>query len=185
MPLRYTRKAWLRFLSLGEPATSAHIPGYFLQKHGYSVIVVDNLSRGHRDAVPEDLLHVMDIRETDKLAELLTSERVDAVVHFAAFIEVGESTRVPELFYANNVGGSAALFEAMLRAGVKRVVFSSTAASYGIPEKVPITEDEPSAPINPYGDSKAIVERILESLDRYRGFPKHPPALFQCLRRGA
>ncbi len=141
---------------------------YFLQKQGHSVLVVDNLSRGYRDAVPEDLLHVIDVHETDRLAELLTHERIDAVVHFAAFISVGESTQLPELYFANNVGGSVALFEAMLRAGVKHLVFSSTAAAYGIPQRVPITEDQPNAPINPYGESKVMVENTLEWLDRYR-----------------
>ena len=157
-----------KILVTGGAGYIGSITRHFLQKHGHAVIVVDNLSRGHRDAVPEDLLHVMDVRETDRLADLLMTERVDAVIHFAAFIEVGESTRTPELFFDNNVGGSASLFEAMLRAGVRRVVFSSTAASYGIPARVPITEDEASAPINPYGESKAMVEKILESLDRYR-----------------
>src|SRR5581483_5971783 len=99
---------------------------------------------------------------------LLTRERVDAVIHFAAFIAVGESTQAPELYFSNNVGGSLSLFEAMLRAGVKRVVFSSTAAAYGTPQRVPIVEDEPSAPINPYGESKVMVETILKWLDQYR-----------------
>ncbi len=142
---------------------------YFLQKQGHSVLVVDNLSRGYRDAVPENLLRVIDIHETDKLARLLSEERIEAVIHFAAFMAVGESTQVPELYFANNVCGSLSLFEAMLRAGVKHVVFSSTAAAYGIPRRVPIPEDEPRAPINPYGESKVMVEKMLEWLDRYRG----------------
>ena len=132
------------------------------------MLVVDNLSRGYRNAVPEDLLHVLDIRETEKLEKLLIDERVEAVIHFAAYIAVGESNKVPELYFANNVGGSLALFGAMLRAGVKHVVFSSTAAVYGVPARVPITEDEPYAPINPYGESKVMVEKILGWLDRYR-----------------
>jgi UDP-glucose-4-epimerase GalE len=142
---------------------------YFLQQHGHSVLVVDNLSRGYRDAVPKDVvLYLMDIQETDKLARLIADERVEAVIHFAAFMSVGESTQVPELYFANNVGGSLSLLEAMLRVGVKHIVFSSTAASYGIPNRVPITEDQPSAPINPYGESKVMVEKILHWLDRYR-----------------
>ena len=141
---------------------------YFLEQHGHSVLVVDDLSRGYRDAVPPNALHVMDVHETAKLADLLKAERIDAVVHFAAFISVGESTQVPELYFSNNVGGSLSLFEAMQEAGVKRIVFSSTAATYGIPERDPITEDEPFAPINPYGESKVIVEKVLEWLDRYR-----------------
>ncbi len=143
---------------------------FFLQKHGHAVVVVDNLSRGHRDAAPSDILRVADIRETDKLAQLLADERVDAVIHFAAYISVGESTKIPEMYFTNNVGGSLSLFNAMLRVGVKRVVFSSTAAAYGVPKRVPITEDEPYAPINPYGESKVMVEKILEWLDRYREF---------------
>ena len=141
---------------------------YFLQQQGHSVIVVDNLSRGHRDTVPAEILYDFDIRDTAQLTQLLAHERVDAVIHFAAFIAVGESTQVPELYFSDNVGGSISLFEAMLRTGVKRIVFSSTAAAYGIPERVPITEDEPIAPINPYGESKVMVETILEWLDRYR-----------------
>jgi len=143
---------------------------YFLENHGHSVVVVDNLSRGHRENVPERQLRILDLRDTSRLEELMRSEGVDAVIHFAAYIAVGESTQVPEVYFDNNVSGSLSLFEAMLRAGVKRVVFSSTAAAYGIPQKVPISEDEPYAPINPYGESKVMVEKILEWLDRYREF---------------
>jgi UDP-glucose 4-epimerase len=141
---------------------------YFLQQQGHSVIVVDNLSRGHRESVPADILYDFDIRDTAQLTQLLAHERVDAVIHFAAFIAVGESTQVPELYFSDNVGGSISLLEAMLRTGVKRIVFSSTAAAYGIPKKVPIPEDEPIAPINPYGETKVMVETILDWLDRYR-----------------
>ena len=143
---------------------------YFLEKSGHSAIVVDNLSRGYKGAVPETLLRQMDLRETKKLVGLLKDEKVEAVIHFAAYISVGESTQKPELYFTNNVSGSLSLFEAMLEAGVKRLVFSSTAAAYGIPTKVPITEDQPYAPINPYGESKVMVEKILEWLDRYREF---------------
>jgi UDP-glucose 4-epimerase len=143
---------------------------YFLEKRGHSVLVVDNLSRGYRDAVPESLLHIVDTRDGTQLEDLIRRERVQAVIHFAAYIAVGESTRVPEIYFANNLSGSLTLFEAMLRAGVNKIVFSSTAAAYGIPERVPITEDQPYAPINPYGESKVMVEKILEWLDRYREF---------------
>jgi len=143
---------------------------YFLEKQGYSVLVVDNLGRGYREAVPPAILHTLDLREKDKLTALLKEHRVDAVIHFAAYIAVGESTKNPLLYFENNVGGSLSLLEAMMSAGVKRLVFSSTAAAYGTPERVPIVEDEPYAPINPYGESKVIVERMLESLDRYQEF---------------
>jgi UDP-glucose 4-epimerase len=141
---------------------------YFLEKHGHSVLVADSLIRGHKEAVPTEILRTIDLREREKLTRLLQEGRVEAVIHFAAYISVGESTTRPEVYFANNVSGSLSLFEAMLEAGVKRVVFSSTAAAYGIPKSVPIREDAPYAPINPYGESKVMVEKILEWLDRYR-----------------
>ena len=143
---------------------------YFLRKRGHSVVVVDNLSRGDRTNVPEGILRVVDLRDTARITSILKEERCEAVIHFAAYISVGESTKAPELYFANNVGGSSSLFEAMQQAGVNKLVFSSTAAAYGNPPRVPITEDQPIAPINPYGDSKVMVERMIELLDRYRGF---------------
>lgn len=110
----------------------------------------------------------MDVRETERIAKLLTDERVEAIIHFAAYIAVGESTQIPEVYFANNVGGSLSLFEAMVRARVRHIVFSSSAAVYGTPQRVPITEDQPYAPINPYGESKVMIEKVLEWLDRYR-----------------
>lgn len=143
---------------------------YFLEKSGHSVSVVDDLSRGFKQAVPDSVLHQADTRDTKRLSALLRQERIEAVIHFAAYISVGESTERPELYFSNNVCGSLSLFEAMLEADVRCLVFSSTAAAYGIPAKVPIPEDEPYAPINPYGESKVMVEKILEWLDRYREF---------------
>jgi UDP-glucose-4-epimerase GalE len=143
---------------------------YFLEKSGHSVVVVDDLSRGFKQAVPDGALREVDTRDTAKLTSLLRQERIEAVIHFAAYISVGESTQRPELYFSNNVCGSLSLFEAMLKAQVKCLVFSSTAAAYGIPAKVPIPEDEPYAPINPYGESKVMVEKMLEWLDRYRKF---------------
>lgn len=143
---------------------------YYLLKQGHSVVVADNLSRGYKDAVPEGLLRVVDTRDKQRMLKLLKDEGIEAVIHFAAYLSVGESTQFPELYFDNNVSGSLALFEAMLEAGVKRLVFSSSAATYGIPKRVPIPEDEPLAPINPYGESKLMVETILDWLDRYREF---------------
>ena len=133
-------------------------------------MVVDNLSYGHERVVPSGLLRVIDLRDTEKLVALMRQEHFDAVIHFAAFISVGESTQAPEKYFTNNTAGSLSLFEAMLQSGLRRVVFSSTAAAYGIPERDPITEDLPFAPINPYGESKVMTEKILEWLDRYREF---------------
>jgi len=142
---------------------------YFLEQQGHSVVVVDNLERGYRESVPENILRQMDLADTPALTSLLQTERVEAVIHFAAFISVGESTQKPEIYFMNNAAGSLSLFEAMIAAGVKNVVFSSTAAAYGVPQRVPITEDQPFAPINPYGESKVMTEKMLEWLDKYRG----------------
>ena len=143
---------------------------HFLRKSGHQVVVADNLSRGDRANVPDGLLRVIDLRETKKLSELIKQERCEGVIHFAAYIAVGESTKAPEVYFSNNVGSSTSLFEAMQEAGVNKLVFSSTAAAYGIPKVVPIPEDQPNAPINPYGDSKVMVEKMIETLDQYREF---------------
>ena len=156
-----------KILVTGGAGYIGSITAYHLLKRGFEVLVVDDLSRGHRETVPETVLHVVTLEDTAAITKLL--EGVDAVIHFAAYISVGESTREPALYFANNVGGSLSLFEAMARANVKRLVFSSTAAVYGDPAKSPIPEDSPFAPVSPYGESKAIVEQVLSSLDRYRG----------------
>jgi len=143
---------------------------FFLERHGHSVIVVDNLSRGAKKNVPPGQLREVDIRDTDRIAEILRQEAIEAVIHFAAYIAVGESTQIPELYFSNNVAGSVSLFEAMIRAGVRHLVFSSTAAVYGTPRRVPITEDEPLAPISPYGETKVMTERTIQWLSRYRDF---------------
>jgi UDP-glucose 4-epimerase len=142
---------------------------HLLLRRGYEVTVVDDLSRGHRHNVAPERLRILPLADTDRLTELLRSKPFEAVVHFAAYIAVGESTREPEMYFTNNVSGSLSLFTAMARAEVSRLVFSSTAAVYGTPARVPITEDMPIQPVSPYGDSKAMVEKILGWLDRHRG----------------
>jgi UDP-glucose 4-epimerase len=141
---------------------------HLLLRRGHDVQVVDDLSRGHRHNVAEERLHVLDLADTSRLTELLRAQRFDAVVHFAAYIAVGESTKAPELYFSNNVGGSLSLLSAMVDSGVQRLVFSSTAAVYGTPERIPITEDMAFAPVSPYGESKVMVEKILGWMDRYR-----------------
>jgi UDP-glucose 4-epimerase len=142
---------------------------HLLRRHGHDVVVVDDLSRGHEHNVDPSRFHKLNLLGTEALTSILQSEQVEAVVHFAAYIAVGESTKEPELYFTNNVSGSLSLFTAMQNAGVKRIVFSSTAAVYGTPERSPITEDMPYAPVSPYGDSKVMVEKILDWLDLYRG----------------
>ena len=138
-----------------------------LLRRGYEVTVVDDLSRGYRHNVEARDFHQMRIQQTDAMAEALAGH--DAVIHFAAYIAVGESMRVPEMYFENNVGGSLSLFTAMLRAGVKHLVFSSTAAVYGIPHASPILESFPIAPVNPYGESKVMVETLLRWFDAIHG----------------
>lgn len=111
-----------------------------LLERGYDVAVVDNLSRGYRHNVPAGLLHEMDVADTAALTGLMRELKTEAVVHFAAFIAVGESMTAPERYFVNNVAGSLSLLTAMLDAGVKHIVFSSTAAVYGNPLAVPILE---------------------------------------------
>jgi UDP-glucose-4-epimerase GalE len=142
---------------------------HLLRKRGYEVFVVDDLSRGHEHNVRSVDFHRLNLLDTPGLIRILSEKPFDAVIHFAAYIAVGESTQKPELYFTNNVSGSISLFTAMEQAGVNRIVFSSTAAVYGTPERVPITEDFPYAPVSPYGESKVIVEKILGWLDQYRG----------------
>jgi UDP-glucose 4-epimerase len=139
-----------------------------LRKHGFEVAIVDDLSRGHERNTTGFQFHKLNIADTKALVPLLKG--VDAVVHFAAYISVGESTQKPELYFANNVTATVGLLTAMIEADVKRLVFSSTAAVYGLPPESPITEEAPFAPVNPYGESKVMVEKILGWLDQFREF---------------
>lgn len=140
-----------------------------LRQLGHEVAVVDDLSKGHRKNVPNDILHVASLFDREQLAALMKVEGIEAVVHFAAFIAVGESTREPERYFFNNVAGSISLFWAMAEAGVDKLVFSSTAAVYGDPEVTPLPESARIHAVNPYGESKVMVERILDWLDMHRG----------------
>jgi UDP-glucose-4-epimerase GalE len=140
-----------------------------LGQQGYDVTVVDNLSRGHRHNADPRQLRVLDLADTAGLCGLFEERRFDAVVHFAAYIAVGESMRTPELYFTNNVGGSLSLLTAMIHTGVRHLVFSSTAAVYGMPAAVPIKEDAPYSPVNPYGESKVMVEKMLHWFDQVHG----------------
>jgi UDP-glucose 4-epimerase len=136
---------------------------------GNEVVVFDNLSHGHRQAVPKNAeLVVGDLSDRAALDSVLQS-RVDAVIHLAALIEAGESMKTPEQFFRNNTANALTLLEAMLAAGVKRFVFSSTAALFGNPERTPIEEDDPLHPTNAYGESKLLVERMLAWFERIHG----------------
>ena len=142
---------------------------HLLKRHGYEVVIADDLSRGHQHNVRGFAFHQLRMQDTDALVEVLTSHHIEAVVHFAAYISVGESTQVPELYFSNNTGGTLSLLTAMTAARVSKIVFSSTAAVYGMPQTVPIPETSPYAALSPYGDSKVMVEKILDWMDQFRG----------------
>lgn len=143
-----------------------------LKQAGYTVVVLDNLVYGHRDIV-EQVLQVEliegDTNDRALLDQLFASHNIAAVMHFAAYAYVGESVHDPDKYYRNNVIGTLTLLEAMLAANIKQFVFSSTCATYGVPKTVPIPEDHPQNPINPYGMTKLMVEHILSDFDTAYG----------------
>lgn len=132
-----------------------------LERAGNDVWVYDNLSLGHRAAVPSGRLIEGELVDRARLIEVLSAHKIEAVMHFAAFAAVGESVVDPAKYYQNNVVSSLNLLEAMRASRVTRIVFSSTTATYGVPARIPITEQEPQEPINPYGFSKLVVEHAL------------------------
>jgi UDP-glucose-4-epimerase GalE len=158
-----------KVLVTGGAGYIGSVTAHLLKRRGYGVVIVDDLSRGYEHNVRGHPFHKLNLLETDALADFLSREGVDAVVHFAAYSAVGESGKKPELYFLNNAGGSASLFSAMIQTNVKRLVFSSTAAVYGTPDRVPIPEELPFHPVNPYGESKVLVEKMLRWLDSCRG----------------
>ena len=133
-----------------------------LREAGHKVVVLDNLTIGHREAVPNDVpFYQYDLAQTGPIVELLAKHQIEGVMHFAALAKVGESVQQPLMYYANNTAGAVSLLDAMKRVGVKNFVFSSTAATFGEPDETPIYETSPQKPINPYGRSKWFVEQIL------------------------
>jgi UDP-arabinose 4-epimerase len=133
---------------------------------GYTPVVYDNLERGHRWAVQWGPLEEGDLHDRKRLAEVLRQYRPAAAMHFAAYAYVAESVAEPARYFWNNVAGSVSLLEALREAGTRQFVFSSSCATFGVPESVPITEDHPQRPINPYGTSKLMVEQVLREYDR-------------------
>jgi UDP-glucose 4-epimerase len=144
----------------GAGYIGSHAVRLFLER-GHDVWVYDNLSMGHRAAVPAERLIAADLCETQRLDHALMLHRIEAVVHFAAFAFVGESVTNPAKYYQNNLVNTLNLFDALRRHKIGRIVFSSTCATYGVPEIVPITEEEKQKPINPYGNTKLAVEHAL------------------------
>ena len=149
----------------GAGYIGSHFVKYLLNS-GKEVVVFDNLSRGHREAVPDEVpFEKVDILDREGIRKALSKYDIDAVVHFAAFAYVGESVENPGMYYENNVVGSFNLIDEINRAGIKKFVFSSTCSLYGNPDKVPISEEESVKPINPYAETKLTIEKILRDYD--------------------
>ena len=140
-----------------------------LGKKGYEIVVLDNLSKGHKEAVLYGSLKVISLDDKERVKTLLQDFRPDAVIHFAAFIEVGESVKNPIKYYQNNTVNTLSLLELMVENNINNFIFSSTAAVYGNPEHIPINETHPINPINPYGQSKAFVEKVLKDFSEAFG----------------
>lgn len=137
-----------------------------LLARGEEVVIVDSLETGHKDAVLGGTLHIGDIRDREFLDSVFTQHSIDAVIHFAAYSLVGESMSNPAKYYDNNVHGTLVLLEAMRKHQVSRIVFSSTAATYGEPERTPIEETEATNPTNVYGETKLTMERMMRWFDQ-------------------
>lgn len=146
-----------------------------LLKQNYDVVVFDNLDTGHIETIETlskfgNLTFIKgNLQNLEDIENVFKTHKIDAVIHFAAFSQVGESVKNPQKYYYNNVFGTLNLLNAMLNHNVKKIVFSSTAATYGEPEYVPIDEKHPQMPINPYGNSKLMVERIMDDYDKAYG----------------
>lgn len=143
-----------------------------LAHSGYPVIILDNLVYGHQDLVQSAInckLIVGDISDRALLQDIFATHTIAAVIHFAAYAYVGESVKDPAKYYRNNVAGTLTLLEEMTAAGIDSIVFSSTCATYGVPQQLPIPEDHPQHPINPYGRSKLMVEHILQDFSVAHG----------------
>lgn len=152
----------------GAGYIGSHMVALLLER-GYEVVVADNLSTGHWQAAKEAKLRVGDLRDSAFLDRLFTEFKIDGVINFAAFSLVGESVKNPLKYYDNNVGGAISILKAMDRHNVRKIVFSSTAAVYGEPEKQPIEETDRTDPTNPYGATKLAIENMLKWCDKAYG----------------
>jgi len=150
-----------------------------LADKGHEVTCIDNLSNGHAAAVdPRAKFFVADLANTFQIIDIFQRQKIEAIMHFAASAYVGESVVDPRKYYRNNVSNTVSMLDAMQAVGVKKLVFSSTCATYGMPARMPITEDLPQLPINPYGDSKLMVEHILKDVAKAEGLAFAAPRYF-------
>jgi UDP-glucose 4-epimerase len=141
-----------------------------LKSKGFDPVILDNLSQGHKEAVKDYRIEIIDlVTEKEKLDRFLASEKFDGVIHLASFIQMGESFTDPAKYYKNNVLGFMNLLDSMRKTGTDKIIISSSAGVYGNPVKLPIEEDDPKKPLNPYGETKYIMERMLEDYDAAYG----------------
>ncbi|HOW29915.1 MAG TPA: UDP-glucose 4-epimerase GalE [archaeon] len=141
-----------------------------LKESGHNPVVFDNLEAGHKEAILNTKLICGDLSDSQLLKETLIKEKIDAVIHFAGYLAVGESVKIPEKYYTNNVINTLNLLNCMKECNVNKIVFSSSAAVYGSPRRIPITEEDTLDPINPYGETKLIVEKMLKYFENAYGF---------------
>ncbi len=152
----------MKILVTGGAGYIGSVASEQLLDQGHKVVIFDNLERGHKKAIDKRAKFIQgDLRNRQEILDAMVKAKPDAVMHFAAFALVGESMESPMLYFRNNLGGGIHLVEAMLERGVKRIIFSSTCATYGQPERMPMTENMPQKPTNPYGESKLMLERIM------------------------
>lgn len=160
----------MKILVTGGAGYIGSVTAEMLLDEGHTVAVFDNLERGHREALDPRARFIQgDLRNLQGIVAAVGQVQPEAVLHFAAYALVGESMAHPEWYFGNNARGGINLAEALLKAGVKKIVFSSTCATYGQPERVPITEDTPQRPTNPYGESKLMLETVLRWYERLYG----------------
>jgi UDP-glucose 4-epimerase len=159
----------VRILVTGGAGYVGSFAARHLARAGHQVVVLDDLSRGHRGAVPADMLVVGAIEDRPLLSRLLADRRIEAVLHFAAASQVGESVADPKLYYRNNVVHTLGLLETMLEHGVRRIVFSSTCAIYGEAQSATLAEDSPERPESPYAFTKLVIERMIRDFARAYG----------------
>jgi UDP-glucose 4-epimerase len=153
----------------GAGYIGSHAVRRLLEK-GYKVVVIDNISRGNEKSLPENIpFYQIDISDKKQLTEILNKHKIDAVMHFAAFAYVGESVNEPSMYYENNMIQSKIFFDTLIQYNVNKVIFSSTCATYGVPDTIPITEEEKQQPINPYGWTKLMIEQVLKDYDTAYG----------------
>ncbi|MGC8728571.1 MAG: UDP-glucose 4-epimerase GalE [Elusimicrobiales bacterium] len=140
-----------------------------ISRKGYDTVVLDNLVYGHKEFVKWGKFYKCDLCDVKEIEKIFKSNKIDAVMHFSAYTYVGESVADPSKYYKNNVSNTLNLLDVMVKYGVKKFIFSSTCATYGFPIEIPITESHPQNPINPYGKTKLMIEKILEDYDKAYG----------------